>query len=239
MESLTLPLRTLLDPLGAIPRAVEARRWLWPLLLVAVLTATAGALIALRLDASRLVIPKMQMSGELLKASEREVNEAVEQAQRVALVGNIAKGLLLMPLLMLLLGVVLKFAAWLLGRKALFIDLFTVATLTMLPIGVFHAAEGLAAMQLEVITPRLAESLIPSSVASVKAFTAPKLMGVYRALDFFNIWAALVMGLGFAAASKWSPAKGATFGLFLYVLFAAAFYVGLPGLIPAEGFGGG
>ena len=30
---------------------------------------------------------------------------------------------------------------------------------------------------------------------------------------------------GFAAASKWAPWKGALFGLFLYVLFAAAFFV--------------
>ncbi|MDP1824460.1 MAG: YIP1 family protein [Archangium sp.] len=239
MEALTLPLRALLDPVGAIPRAVETRRWLIPLLLVAVLTAAAGAAIALRLDASRLVIPKMQMSGELMKASEREVNEAIEQAQRVALVGGIAKGLLLMPLLVLLLSVVLKVAAWLIGRKALFADLFTVAALTMLPVAVFHGIEVVAALKLEVITPRVAETLVPSSVAALVQMASPALKRVYTAIDLINIWSSLLMGLGFAAASKWSPWKGALFGLFLYVLFAAAFFVGLPGLAPPEGRGGG
>lgn len=239
MEALTLPLRALLDPVGAIPRAVETRRWLVPMLLVALLTAAAGAAIALRLDASRVVIPKMQMSGELMKASEREVSDAIEQAQRVALVGGIARGLLLMPLLVLLLSVVLKVAAWLIGRKALFADLFTVAALTMLPVAVFHGIEVLAALQLEVITPRVAEGLVPSSLAALVTLTSPGWARVSRAIDLINIWGSLLMGLGFAAASKWSPWKGALFGLFLYVLFAAAFFVGLPGLAPPEGMGGG
>ncbi len=239
MEALTLPLRALLDPVGAIPKAVETRRWLVPLLLVAVLTAAAGAVIALRLDASRLVIPKMAMSGELMKASEREVNEAIEQAQRVALVGGIAKGLLLMPMLVLLLSVALKIAAWLLGKKALFADLFTVAALTMLPVAVFHAIEVLAALKLDVITPRVAETLVPSSVAALVQLAPPALSRVYGAIDLINIWASLLMGLGFAAASKWTPWKGALFGLFLYVLFASAFMVGLPGLAPPGGGMGG
>jgi hypothetical protein len=238
MEALTLPLRALLDPVGAVPQLVEKRRWLVPVLLIAVLTAAAGAVIALRLDASRLVIPKMQMTGELMKASEREVNEAIEQAERVALVGGIAKGLLLMPLLVLLLSVALKISAWLIGRKALFAELFTVAAITMLPVALFHGIEVVAALKLDVITPRVAETLVPSSVAAFIAKASPGLTRVYKAIDFINIWASLLMGLGFAAASKWSPWKGALFGLFLYVLFAAAFFVGLPGLMPAEGMGG-
>jgi hypothetical protein len=238
MEALTLPLRALLDPVGAIPRAVESRRWFVPLLLLCALTASAGAAIALRLDTARLVIPKLQMSGELMKASEREVNEAIEQAQRVALVGGIAKGLLLMPLLVLLLAVTLKVASWLIGRKALFADLFTVAALTMLPVAVFHGIELISALRLELITPRVAETLVPTSLAAVMGMVSPALKRVYGAIDFINVWASLVMGVGFAAASKWSPWKGALFGLFLYVLFAAAFFVGLPGLMPAEGMGG-
>lgn len=238
MEAITLPLRALIDPLGAIPKAVSQRRWFIPLLLIALLTALAGGLIASRIDASRVVIPKMQMSGELMKASEREVAEAIEQAERVALVAGIAKGLLLMPLLVLVLAVVLKIAAWLAGRKALFIELFTVAALTMLPVTVFHAIEVLSALRLELITPAVAAALVPTSLASIITDAGPKLSRVLTAIDVVNIWAALVMGVGFAAASKWSAWKGALFGLFLYVLFASAFMVGLPGLMPPPGAGG-
>jgi hypothetical protein len=92
-----------------------------------------------------------------------------------------------------------------------------------------------AALQLEVITPRIAETLVPSSLAVFFEMASPGLTRVYKAIDLINIWASLLMGLGFAAASKWSPWKGALFGLFLYVLFAAAFFVGLPGLAPPDG----
>ncbi|MGV3622540.1 MAG: YIP1 family protein [Archangium sp.] len=238
MEAITLPLRALIDPVGAIPKAVAQRRWFIPLLLLALLTALAGGLIASRIDASRVVIPKMQMTGELMKASEREVSEAIQQAERVALVAGIAKGLLLMPFLVLVLAVVLKIAAWLTGRKALFLDLFTVAALTMLPVTVFHAIEVISALRLELITPAAAASLVPTSLAALVTDAGPKLSRVFTAIDVVNIWAALMMGVGFAAASKWSVWKGALFGLFLYVLFASAFMVGLPGLMPPPGAGG-
>lgn len=239
MNSLTIPLRALLDPVGAVPAAVESRRWLIPLILLCLTTAAAGAVIALRLDTSRVVIPKMAMSGELMKASEREVSEAVEQAQRVALVGGIAKGLLLMPLLVLALAVALKISMWLIGRKALFADLFTVAALTMLPVAVFHSIEVISALRIDLITPRVAETLVPSSISAFISHAPPGLSRVYKAIDFVNLWSALLMGLGLAAASKWTPARGALFGLLLYTLFAAAFLVGLPGMMPPEGMGGG
>jgi hypothetical protein len=240
MDALTLPLRSLLDPVGAIPQAIEQRRWFIALLFLCLSTAAAGAVIALRLDTARQVIPKLAMSGELARVSEREVSEAVEQAQRVALVGGIAKGLLLMPLLVLALAVTLKVAVWLIGRKALFAELFTVAALTMLPVGVFHCLELVSALRLELITPRVAESLVPSSLAALVKSTGPGGLGrVFKAVDFVNLWAAVVMGLGLGAASKWTPARGASFGLLLYVLFAAAFLVGLPGLMPPEVMGGG
>ena len=235
MEFLTLPLRALVDPVGAVPRAVEGRRWFMPLLLVAVLTAAAGAAMALKLDASRTVIPQMAMTGQLAKASEREISEAVEQAERIALVAGIAKGLLLMPLLVLLLAVALKISAWLIGRKTLFFDLFTVAAVAMLPLAVFHAVEIVSALKLTVLTPRVAESLVPTSLAALLD-SGPKLTRLWTAIDVINLWVAALMGLGFATASKWSLWKGVLFGLTLYALYAAVVFIGLPGL--SGGMGG-
>lgn len=236
MDTVLVPLRALIDPVGAVPLAVSGRRWLVALLLLSVLTAASGALVALRLDTSRLVLPKLEASGELMKASEREVSEKIDEAQRVALVAGVAKGVLVMPLVVLLLAVGLKLTAWLLARRALFADLFTVAAIALLPVALFHGLEALAALRLELITPAMASALVPSSLGALLGEPAsPGLARVYAAVDLVNVWAALLMGLGFAAASKWHPAKGAALGLFLYVLFAAAFLVGLPGLTPPGG----
>jgi hypothetical protein len=230
MESLTLPLRAVLDPVGAVPRAVEGRRWLAAVVLVSVLTALSGAAVAIRLDASRLVIPQMAMSGELAKASEREISESVEQKQRVGLVAGVAKGVFLMPLLVLALGVVLKVAAWLLGRKALFAECFTAAALAMLPMALLRLLEVVVALKTPVLTPAMAATLVPSGLAAFVEVASPGLGRAVAAVDLVNIWSSLILGLGFAAATRWAPWKGALFGLLLYVLFASAFLVGLPGL---------
>jgi Yip1 domain len=239
MDSVTLPLRAVLDPLGAVPRAVEGRRWVTAMALVSVLTALSGAAIGARLDATSVVIPKLAQSGELAKASERELSEAIEQAQRVSLVTGVAKGLLLMPLIVLVLGVVLKVAAWLIGRKALFAEALTAAALAMLPLAVLRALELVAALRASVLTPAMAESLVPSALSALREASSPGLSRVLGAVDVVNIWAALLLGLGFAAATRWAPWKGALFGLLLYVLFASAFLVGLPGLLAGvHGMGG-
>jgi hypothetical protein len=235
MESISLPLRAILDPVGAIPKAVESQRWFFALSLASIVTAASGAVLALRLDAARVVIPKMAMAGELAKASEREISEAIQQAQRIALVGGIAKGLLLMPLIVLLLGVVLKVAAWLIGRKALFISCFTAAALTMLPVAIFHLVEIVIAFSQAVLTPAALSALVPASPGFE---TSAKLATVLKTVDFFNLWAALVMGLGFAAASQWRPWKGALFGLLLYVLYAGVFLIGVPAIMSGAGPGG-
>jgi len=233
MESFTLPLRAVIDPVGAVPRAVEGRRWLTAVVLVSVLTALSGAAIGARLDASRLVIPELARSGELAKASEREISEAVDQKQRVSLVAGVAKGVFAVPLMVLGLGVILKLAAWLLGRKALFIECFTAAALATLPLAVLRGLELVAALKTPVLTPAMAAALIPSGLGALVEVTSPGLGRALGAVDLINIWAALLLGLGFAAATRWAPWKGALFGLLLYVLFASAFLVGLPGLIPA------
>jgi hypothetical protein len=61
---------------------------------------------------------------------------------------------------------------------------------------------------------------------------------VVQSLDFFNLWGALVLGLGFAAAVGMKQWKGAIFGVFLYVLYAGVFLIGLPALMAGAGPGG-
>lgn len=238
MDSLFLPLRSLIDPVGGVPKAIEARRWVAGVFLAALLSAASGAAVALKVDSSASVIDKLSMAGELAKASEREISDAIEQAQRIWLVAGVAKGLLLMPLIALALAVVLKVAGWLISRKAPFGACLTAASLAMLPLAVFHAVELVATMRQVVLTPAMAEGLVPTSLLAFKAVEMPWAR-VLKAVDLVNVWSALVMGLGFASASKWSPWKGALFGLLLYVLFAAAFFVGLPGLMAGRpGMGG-
>jgi hypothetical protein len=222
-------LRALLDPVSFVPRAVEGRHWVLPLIAVCACVAFSGLSFASRLDASSTVLQKLDEAGELAKSSEREVNEAVEQAQRIALVGGAAKGLFVMPLVLLFIAVALKITAWLIGRKLLFAHAFTVAAVAFLPIAVFHLLFGLVALKQGAVVASQAASLLPSSLAALQPDAAPKLSRALATVDFFNLWAAALLGLGFAAGTKCSLGRGLALGLFLYLL-VAALTVAAPGL---------
>jgi hypothetical protein len=222
-------LKALVDPVSGVPQAIEARRWVLPLIAVCAAVSFSGIAFASRLDAAPAVLKKMEDAGELAKASEREVGEQVEQAQRVALVAGAARGVLLMPLELLLIAVALKVTAWLLGRKLLFAHAFTVATVAFLPVAIFHVVFAAVALKQSVVVISQAANLLPSSLAAWAPDTGSRLARVLGAVDFFNLWAAALLGLGFAKGVQWSAPKGLLVGLFLYVLVAAV-TVAAPGL---------
>ena len=227
LTSLALCTRAYLDPVWAIPRAVEKRAWVVPLLWLMITAAGSGAAFASRLDASSQVLPQMAAAGDLAKASEREVNEEIEQSQRITLVAGVAKGLVGMPLAVLLIAIALKLVSWLMGKKALFGACFTTAAFAMLPIALFYLLSGVIALRQDVVVPAQAGKLMMSSI---QGLFEPGKGRALAAIDFFNLWSAGLLGLGFASSAKISAGKGLLLGLFLYVLFAAAVLVGLPGL---------
>lgn len=230
LSSLALSARAYLDPVWAIPRAVEKRAWGVPLLWLMVTAAVSGAAFASRLDASPDVLPKMAESGDLAKASEREVNEEIEQSERISLVGGVAKGVAGMPLAVLLIAIALKFVSWLMGKKAFFGACFTTAALAMLPIALYYLLSAVISLRQDVVVPSQAGRLMTSSLQGLFASASPGKGRALAAIDFFNLWSAALLGLGFAAATKISSWRGLGLGLFLYLLFAAAVLVGLPGL---------
>lgn len=236
----------LFDPIGATGRAVQAGRFVIALALAMVLSAAASAAVATRLDTSRLVLPKLEASGELAKASEREIGEQISQAQRVAIVAGVAKGLLGVPLLVLLGAVALSFVGWLVGGKGRFVESFSVAALATIPSAVGNAVLLVAALRQDTLSPALAKSLVPSSLVNIvgeqtvrgwapSGVKADAFISLIGMVDLFQLWSALVVGVGFVAFSRIRPALGFPVGALAYVLAVAAVTVGLPGLAPPGG----
>jgi hypothetical protein len=238
LSSVALSARAYLDPVGAIPKAVESRAWVVPLLWLMVTVAASGAAFATRLDASSEVIPKMAEAGDLQKASEREVNEEVEQSERISLVAGVAKGVVGMPMIVLAIAIALKLVSWLMGRKVLFSACFTTAALAMLPVALFYLLNMVIALRQDVVIPAQADKLMVTNALGwlgAGEGGGPGKTRALAALDFFNLWSAGLLGLGFAAAAKLKPWQGLVLGLFLYTLFAAAILIGLPGLMGGGG----
>ena len=230
MLSLVQPTRVLLDPLGATRAAVEAHRWMWPLLFLVLCVCASTTTFALRWDANGAVVQQLQAAGQLDKMTESELAEAIQSAPRKTLVLGVLSGVLLRPLMALLLAAALWVCAWLLDRKAAFGRLLSAAALAMLPIALYHLIFTLCLLAQPSLSEARAQDLVPSSLAALHGLS-PKVERVLRGVDFFNLWSVGLLGLGFSAATGMSRGRSVVLGYMLYAMFVGVVFVGVPGMM--------
>jgi len=238
MTALTLP-RSLTDPGTGVATAVQERRILWPLLALMAATSFASAAFALRWDPAPGILEKLEMSGQLKGMPEAELTEQIITAGRLKLVTGIASGVFVTPLVVLGIAIVLALVAWLLGKKAPFPALFSASAVGMLPIALQRALWGVVALCQLGITEERARHLLPSSLGAWVHAGTPKLARLFDSLDLFALAAALLIGLGFAAATGMRRRAGLWVGLLFFVAQVGVFGVGIPGLTAGGGHGHG
>jgi hypothetical protein len=218
--------------------AIEARRWVWPLLFLCLSVSLSGTAFALRWDAAPATIQRLQMSGEIGRYSESELADEIQTASRKTLVGGIAKGVFVMPLMVLALAAVLWFTAWLFGTPAAFGKMMAVASIAMLPIALYHLIFAVCASAQFSMTEARVETLVPSSLAVLDGLS-PKVQKVLKGVDFFNLWSVGLLGLGFSAATGMRRGRALLLAAVLYVMYVGVFMVGLPAMADGPGGRGG
>lgn len=214
--------------------AIEARRWVWPLVFLCLSVALSGALFSLRWDAGPATIQRLQMTGEIGGVSESDISEQIQTASRKALVGGIAKGVFVMPISVLALAAVLWFAAWLFGTPAAFGRMMAVAAIAMLPIALYHLIFSVCAAAQHTMTEARVGTLVPSSLAVLSGLS-PKLQRVLGAVDFFNLWSVGLMGLGLSSATGMRRGRALLLAGVLYVMYVGVFMIGLPAMAGGPG----
>lgn len=235
MASMLEPAKALVDPFGAVASAVGARRWLFPLLALALAASASAAVFAQKWDPTSKVTRELAASGELTRSTEREVQEKIELAGRVRLVTGVAQGLLGMPMAVLLVSVWLAFAGWLFQSRASFSACFSAAAIAFLPIALYHLLYALAALRHPELTESQWSSLLPSSLAAIRPEAPPKLARALGAVDFFNLWSVLLLGLGFSAASGMRKTRAVALAVVLYAMYVGVFVVAMPSFAPRGG----
>lgn len=218
--------------------AIEARRWVWPLLFLCLSVSLSGTAFALRWEAGPATLQRLQMSGEIGRYSESELADAIQTASRKALVGGIAKGIFVMPLMVLALAAVLWFAAWLFGTPAAFGKMMAVAAIAMLPIALYHLIFAVCASAQYAMTEARVETLVPSSLAVLDGLS-PKVQRVLKGVDFFNLWSVGLLGLGFSAATGMRRGRALLLAAVLYAMYVGVFMIGLPAMAGGSGGRGG
>lgn len=227
--------KVLTDPATAVPAAIQSRKALWPVLLLSVATAFSGACFALRWNAAPSILQGLEASGQLKGMPEADLADQIQQAQRLKLVTSIAGGLVLPALMVLGIALVLALLAWLLGKKGTFQGFFTAAAVGTLPLALARFLYGLVALVQTSLSESRAATLLPSSLASVFHTQSPKLMRLLSSLDFFTLWSALLVGVGFAAVVGMRRRQGLLIGLALFLAQLGVFGIGLPGLSSGGG----
>jgi Yip1 domain len=222
--------KVLTNPAEGVPAAIEARSALWPVVFLSLATAFAGASFAVRWDAGPSTIKRLEMSGELKGMPEADLLDQIQQAERLKLVTSIAGGFILPALMVLGIALVLALLAWLLGKRGSFNAFFTAAAVGTLPLALAKFLYGLIALVQTSLSEDRAAMLLPSSLASVIHAQSPKLMRLLSSLDFFHLWAALLVGLGFAAVVGMRRRQGLLVGAVLFLAQLGVFGIGLPAL---------
>ena len=165
---------------------------------------------------------------------EAELTEQITTAGRLKLVTAIASGVCVTPLVVLGIAIVLALVAWLLGKKAPFPALFSASAVGLLPVALQRALWGVVALSQLGITEERARHLLPSSLGAW-VHSGPKLSGLLDSLDLFQLAAALLIGVGFAAATGIRRRSGMWVGLVLFAAYVGVFGVGIPGLVGGGG----
>ncbi|WP_075005195.1 YIP1 family protein [Stigmatella aurantiaca] len=229
MTSLAQPARVLVDPIDGMGAAIEARRWGWPLVLLCLCVSLSGAVFALKWDAAAATVQQLQMGGELGGLSESEIADKIQIASRKGLVGGIAKGVFVMPVMVLLLSAVLWFSAWLFGMRAPFGRMMAVAAIAMMPIALYHLLFTLCVSAQHTMTLERVQTLLPTHLGLLKGLS-PKMKTLLSAVDFFKLWSVGLLGLGFSAATGMRRGRALLLMGVLYLMYFGVFSVGLPAM---------
>lgn len=231
MAAVVQSAKPLIDPFDGIGPAVEARRWVLPALALAFSVSFSGASFASRWDAAPVVMRQLEKAGELQKVTEQELSDKIQTTRRLRLVAGVAKGVFLAPVALLLIALVLQLSAWMLGQRTGFSKFFSVASLSLLPVALFHLLFGICALRQFSVSDATYALILPSSLAAAFPNAAPPLQGLLSAVDLFNIWSAVLLGFGFSAASGMKRGRAVLLGLGLYAAYVGVFLVGVPGLM--------
>jgi hypothetical protein len=227
--------KVLTDPAHGVPAAIEQKRALWPVVLLSLSSAFAGAAFSVRWNAAPSILEGLEKSGQLKGMPEADIADQIQQAERLRLVTGIAGGLVLPVLMVLGIAVVLAVLAWLLGKRGTFQGFFTAAAIGTLPLALARFLYGLIALVQSSLSEDRAATLLPSSLASLIHTQSPKLMRLLTSLDFFHLWAALLIGVGFATVVGMRKRQGLLVGACLFLAQLGVFGIGLPALSAGGG----
>lgn len=190
---------------AAMMQQALAGRARWFFLVAWFCSIVLGAVVAMRIDAQSKTLAMLDMSGQLKSMSDRQIADEVRNAERVAQVTTIAKSAVGTPVQLGLACIALLFLCWFFKGKVRGSAVVPVAATTLIPGAVANVIDVVFALRNASLPPQGAV-LGPRTLTAALALLGKPLMGptvkLGNAVDFFSLWAALIMGYGVFAVGR-------------------------------------
>ncbi len=174
----------------------------------------AGAAAATRVDARTSTIARLEQSKQIETMSDRQIDDEVTGDEKKFIVLTVAKKALAPPLDLLLFGFAIVTLGWFLKGRIRTSAVFPVSAAVLLPGAIANLLDAVTIFNRHQISPQQA-SLVPRTLADVFAAVGHPLMGAAAklgaALDFYSLWAAVLMAFGIVACTT-VPTRRALIG---------------------------
>jgi hypothetical protein len=214
ISPLVLPFALLFAPDQGMQQQARIGQVRWFLLFAWLGGVLRGAALALRVDAGSSTLRNLEMRGQLREMSERQIADEIRNAERIFQVGSIAKSVIGPPLGLGLACLTLLLLAWFFRGRVKGSAVAPVAAATLLPGALANLLDAVSAYRHAALPPEVVP-LVPRSLSAVLTLFGRPLMEPWvrfgAALDFFSLWAAVMMGYGVAAAAR-VPKRTAVIG---------------------------
>jgi hypothetical protein len=186
---------------------------------LAFLIAFACALFAAfaqsaRIDARSATLQKLETAGQLASMSDRAIEDETRNAERLYQVMRVAWGAAEAPAFLLAGALAVVVLVWFLRGRVKGRGVFPVASAALLPGAVANLLDGITALR-QPSLPAGPVTLAPRNLSAVLAALGSPLSGAAfklgNAVDFFSLWAAVLMAFGVASVGE-VPARRAMIG---------------------------
>jgi hypothetical protein len=216
------PLAVLFAPDRAMERQARVGRARWFFLFAWLCSILLGAAFAYRVDAKSSTLRRLETSGQLKTMSDRQIAEETRSAERVAQVGSIAKGVVGAPVQLGLGCVALLALGWFFRGRIKGSAVVPVAAATLTPAALANLVDAVTAFRHTTLPPE-GVALAPRTLSAILLLLGRPLVEPWvrlgHALDFFSLWAAIMMGYGVVAVGQVKKRTALTGTLIAWVCY--------------------
>ena len=205
----------------------------WPAFLVALACALLAAFAqSSRIDASSATLQRLEKQGNLQTMSDKQIEDETLNTKRMGQVATVAKGVLEAPGFLLLGALAVVAMVWLAQGKLKGRAVFPVAAAVLLPNALANLLDAIAAFEHRAL-PLSGAQLAPRTLGGIFAALGHSWEGplgkLGNVLDFYSLWAAVMMAFGIAAAGDVPARKALWFTMIGWLLWRLLVAVGMGG----------